>query len=174
MFISKHQESLSPAEWAFIHDGLEAYKDKYPKFRMSAKVHKTPWKLRPIVCCAGTTLNCLNRWLDYWFQKLKPVIPTYIKDSQQLLLKLKALKYLPKHALLFTADATSMYTNIDTPHALSMISRWLDTVALPEGFPLEAVKDAMKLVMENNIFQWGDLYFLQMLGTAMGTSAACM
>ena len=32
----------------------------------------------------------------------------------------------------------------------------------------------MKLVMENNIFNWGDLYFLQLLGTAMGTSCACM
>ena len=28
--------------------------------------------------------------------------------------------------------------------------------------------------MKNNIFEWGDLYFLQLLGTAMGTSAACM
>ena len=28
--------------------------------------------------------------------------------------------------------------------------------------------------MQNNIFEYGDLYFLQLLGTAMGTSAACM
>ena len=32
----------------------------------------------------------------------------------------------------------------------------------------------MELVMRNNIFVWGDGYFLQLLGTAMGTSAACM
>ncbi|KAL7544319.1 hypothetical protein ACHAWF_007705 [Thalassiosira exigua] len=32
----------------------------------------------------------------------------------------------------------------------------------------------MVLVMRNNIFEWGDCYFLQILGTAMGTSAACM
>jgi len=32
----------------------------------------------------------------------------------------------------------------------------------------------MALVMRNNIFEWGDMYFLQLLGTAMGTSAACM
>ena len=37
-----------------------------------------------------------------------------------------------------------------------------------------AVKDAMKLVMQSNLFEWGDCYFLQLLGTAMGTSAACM
>ncbi|KAL7526092.1 hypothetical protein ACHAWF_001628 [Thalassiosira exigua] len=32
----------------------------------------------------------------------------------------------------------------------------------------------MVIVMKNNIFEWGYCYFLQLLGTAMGTSAACM
>jgi len=71
-----------------------------------------------------------------------------------------------------------MYTNIDTEHALDIIGKWLDKLdregKLPWGFPLEAVKEAMTLVMQNNIFEWGDLRFLQLLGTAMGTSAACM
>ena len=28
--------------------------------------------------------------------------------------------------------------------------------------------------MENNIFEFGDMYFKQLTGTAMGTSAACL
>ncbi|KAL7530079.1 hypothetical protein ACHAWF_003229 [Thalassiosira exigua] len=32
----------------------------------------------------------------------------------------------------------------------------------------------MKLIMKSNIFTWGDFYFLQLFGTAMGTSAVCM
>ena len=28
--------------------------------------------------------------------------------------------------------------------------------------------------MSNNLFEWGDMYFLQLIGTAMGTSAAVM
>ena len=50
-----------------------------------------------------------------------------------------------------------MYTNIGTDHALDAISKWLDTISLPEGFPLAAVKAAMELVMCNNIFTWGGL-----------------
>ena len=119
-------------------------------------------------------MNCLSKWLDYWLQKLKPHVTTYIKDSNDLINKLKALGLLPPNAWVFTADANSMYTNIDTAHALLIIGIWLDSLDLPEGFPLEAVKEAMALVMRNNIFEWGDLYFLQLLGTAMGTSAACM
>jgi hypothetical protein len=111
-----------------------------------------------------------------WLQKLRPLIPSYIKDSGELLVLLKNLGPLPPNAKLFTADANSMYTNIDTTHALEVISAWLKSLGdrLPDGFPLGAVIDAMSIVMRNNLFNWGDLHFLQLLGTAMGTSSACM
>ena len=143
---------------------------------MTAKVHKTPWKMRPIVCCAGTFMNDWSKWLDYWLQQLKPEVPTYTKDSQQILDETKSMN--PPNALLFTCDANSMYNNIDTNHAIEVITWWLDELflegKLPKGFPLEAVKVAMETIMRNNVFEWGDLFFLQKLGTAMGTSAAVM
>ncbi|KAL7516390.1 hypothetical protein ACHAWF_000050, partial [Thalassiosira exigua] len=71
-----------------------------------------------------------------------------------------------------------MYNNIDTSHAIEMIGTWLDELSLrpdfPSDFPLDAVKEAMVLIMRNNIFEFGDLCLLQLLGTAMGTSAAVM
>jgi len=74
------------------------------------------------------------------------------------------------------ADANFMHTNIDTYHTIEVISMWLDTliIVLSEGFPLEATKAAMEIVMRNNLFEWGDKHFLQLLGTAMGTSASCV
>ena len=144
---------------------------------MTAKVHKTPYKMRPIVCCAGTFMNCWSKWLDYWLQKIKSKVPTYVKDSQQILDETQQLK-IPPGALLFAADAHSMYNNIDTEHAITVIDWWLKELArkkeLPNGFPLEAVLSAMRYIMRNNVFKWGDLFFLQLLGTAMGTSAAVM
>ena len=145
---------------------------------MSLKIHKNPWKMRPIVCSAGTFINNLSCWLDYQLQKLKHLIPTYIKDSGQLLDQLDELETLPPNARLFTADANSMYTNINTDHALLVITEWLDDMEeqglLPAAFPTKAVIEAMELVMRNNVFVFGDLYFLQLIGTAMGTSSACM
>ncbi|KAL7524517.1 hypothetical protein ACHAWF_000982 [Thalassiosira exigua] len=67
-----------------------------------------------------------------------------------------------------------MYANIDSDHAVDVISTWLDSLELPNGFPLKALKEAMKLVMCNNVFKWGDCFFLHLLGTVMGTSATCM
>ena len=144
---------------------------------MTAKVHKTPLKMRPIVACCGTFMNDWSQWLDYWLQQLKSSVPTYVKDSQQVLDEVKTLN-LPPTAKLFTCDANAMYNNIDTDHAITVISWWLTDLdtrhQTPLFFPLEAVIDAMKIIMKNNIFEFGDCYFLQLLGTAMGTLSAIM
>ena len=95
-------------------------------------------------------MNDWSKWLDYWLQKLKPNIPTYVKDSQSVLNDLKKIK-LPPNAKLFTADATAMYNNIDTEHAITVISWWLNDMntkgQLLSNFPLEAVIHAMKVLV---------------------------
>jgi hypothetical protein len=71
-----------------------------------------------------------------------------------------------------------MYNNIDTDHTIKVITWWLryldDRNLLPPFFPLDAVLEAMVIIMKNNIFEFGDCYFLQLLGAAMGTSATVM
>ena len=59
---------------------------------------------------------------------------------------------------------------------MKVIYIWLESLGdqLPDGFPLGAVIDAMQIVMHNNLLNWGDMHFLQLLDTAMGTSSACM
>ena len=85
---------------------------------------------------------------------------------------------LPSNARVFAKDTHSIYNNIDTNHAITVITQWLldldNNGLLPNGFPIEAVIDAMEIIMKNNIFEFGECYFLQLIGTAMGTSAAVM
>ncbi|KAL7536453.1 hypothetical protein ACHAWF_005471, partial [Thalassiosira exigua] len=106
-------------------------------------------------------------------KKLKPFVACYIRNSHDFLEKLKQLRRLSQNDKLFTADAVPMYTNIDADHAINVIGSLKDSERLPDGFPLDEVKEVMTLVMCNNLFKWGDCYFLQFLGTTMGTSAAC-
>ena len=153
---------MSPAESHFLLESLHKHPDSMTRFRRSLKAHKTPWKMRSIVYCAGTALNNVSQWLDYWLQQLKPFIPTYLQDSSQLFDQLANLGPLPPGAKVFTVDANSMYTNIDTDHTIEVISTWLDSIKanLPTGFPFEAIEEAMILVMRNNLVEYGDLYFL--------------
>jgi hypothetical protein len=168
---------ITNAEETFLRRAKSRNPDRLARFRCTAKVHKDPWKVRPIVCCAGTWINDWSKWLDYWLQEIKQHVPTYLKDSQQVLDELKLID-LPPGAKLFTCDANSMYNNIDTEHAIEVITWWLNDLdaqnKLGLYFPLEAVIEAMKIIMRNNLFEFGDCYFLQLLGTAMGTSAAVM
>ena len=150
---------------------------KQARLRMIATVHKFPFRMRPIVCCAGSIMNAWRKLSDYRLQKLKPSVPTTVKDSQQVLDKTASLT-LPPGAKLFAADANSMYNNVDTDHAIKLITWWLRDLhtknELLENFPLDAVLSAIVAIMQNNIFVCGNVCFLQLLATAMGTSSVVM
>ena len=115
-------------------------------------------------------MNDLSKFVDYYMRMLLPHVKSYLKDGQQLVDDLKTNR-IPPHACLVTSDTNSIYNNIDTAHAIQVISWWLDELEpdLSPGYPIEAVKFAMRLVMENNIFEFGTQHFLQLLGTVMGT-----
>ena len=53
-----------------------------------------------------------------------------------------------------------MYTNIDTNHGTSQVEEWIEKYheELPTDFFAKAVKEALKLVMHNNIFEFGDCF----------------
>lgn len=150
-----------------------------PQFYILPKVHKTPWKTRPVVSCVGSFNEIASKWLDYKLSKVVKLCPSHIKDSYQVLTQLQQLGPLPPSARLFTTDAVSMYTNIDTDHGLETIEKWLELhhteiIAEYPSFPFALIMELLRLVMKNNIFQFDDCWYHQQNGTAMGTSVACI
>ena len=89
-------------------------------------------------------MNYLSQWLDHWLRKLKTFMPSFLNDGDQLLHLLHQLGQLPLGALLFAADAVSMYTNMHTDHAIAVIGEWLNCLelsgTLPADYPIGAVK----------------------------------
>jgi hypothetical protein len=146
-----------------------------PYFYLLPKVHKTPWKTRPVVSGVASVNEPLSKWIDIQLQRVVHLCPAYLKDSWQLLRELRDLPPLPPDAVCYTADAVSMYTNIDNDHGIATIGRWLELHRsdLPFGFPTQKILEGLDIIMRHNVFSFGTRFYRQRNGTAMGTPCAC-
>ena len=126
--------------------------------------------------CAGSLLAAVSTWLDFHLQKLRKFLPSFIKDSADLRADLEKLGILPDGAKMFTTDTTAMYTNIDLDHLLEAMDAWLKEHKdeLPDSFPTKLIMEALKLVMKSNVFSFGNTWWKQLIGTAMGMPCACI
>jgi hypothetical protein len=151
-------------------------KHRTPMFYIIPKVQKDPVKYRPVVSCVNSFNAVFSKWLDFKMKSLLSCIPTYLKDSNALLTDIENLPKLPANAKLFTADATAMYTNIDTDTALEAFSFLFEhyNEEIPSDFPKALFLSVLEIVMKRNLFQFDDTYWLQKDGTAMGTPTACL
>lgn len=151
-----------------------------PQFYGMPKVHKLkiPVPLRPVVSQCGSLFAVISIFIDFKLQSLTSDIPSYISNSEELLDDLDKIENLPPSAKLFTSDATSMYSNIDPAEALPILESYLyhfqHELTPTVKNQLKLLIALTKLVMENNIFQFGSTWWRQKVGTAMGTSCACI
>ena len=78
------------------------------------------------------------------------------------------LQEIPSNDHLFICDATSMYTNIKTGAALHRIGQFALENREHLAVSPAVLMDALRLLRINNVFQFGDKFWLQKVGTAMG------
>jgi hypothetical protein len=71
-------------------------------------------------------------------KELLPLVQSYTKNSASTIEELKTL-HIPENALLFSADATSMYTNIDTSTGIAAISDFIHSnrANISTNFPID-------------------------------------
>jgi hypothetical protein len=107
-------------------------------------------------------------------KELPPPFDSYIKNLSTLITDLKN-RHFPEGAGLFTMDTVSMYTNIDTQILIDYTSDFLhrNKDNLPTDFTTMLFLKILEKVMLNNIFSFGNTFWLQLTGTAMETLTAC-
>jgi hypothetical protein len=168
--------------YTYFYRSLKVRGRRKPQFYIMPKVHKLPMKTRPVISCIGSTMEIASKWLDNQLQRVVHLCPCYLRDSWQLIEELKGLGPLPADAKLITADAVSMYSNIHTDHGVRSVRAWLIRHSHDDEFPtdlrpltvIDKICELLKLVMTTNVFDLDDTTWLQLTGTAMGTSAACV
>ena len=173
-WIDRNRKETTKMERRFVKASVVDNATPLPKFYATMKVHKTPLKSRPIVSCSGTLLENLGVWVDRKLQHFLPLFSSYFKSSEDLKKELDQLDSLPPTALLFTSDAVSMYTSIPTETALAKITRFLRRHERihNEKLPYNAIIEGLGIVMRRCAFTFGDTYWEQLSGTAMGTPPA--
>jgi hypothetical protein len=119
-------------------------------------------------------MSVFSAWLDYKTKELLPLISSYTRNSTDVIRDLKRLT-LPKGAAIFSANAKSIYTNIDTDLGITTFREFLQSnqEKIPKNFPTNLFLHILETVMRNNIFTFTDTFWLQLSGTAMGTPIAC-
>ena len=82
-------------------------------------------------------------------------------------------KNIADNEIFVTYDVTSLYSNIAHDLGIEAISFWLDKhPELLGRFSRNFVIDGLLLVLNNNYFEFNSQYYLQQIGTAMGTIMA--
>ena len=98
-FIIRNYSKLPEHEQTYLWRAylLEKYKSKrIAQFYILPKIHKTPWKTRPVVSDSGSVTYFLSKWLDVQLQELAiRHVQTYTRDSEDLRRSIMAVSPLP-------------------------------------------------------------------------------
>ncbi len=165
--------SLSKAKQTYFYRSLKVF-HRVPILYGLPKVHKNPVSLWPVVSSTISLMSVFSAWLDYKTKELLPLINSYTRNSTDVIRDLKGLT-LPKSPAIFSANAKSIYTNIDTDLGITTFREFLQSnqEKIPKNFPTNLFLHILETVMRNNIFTFTDTFWLQLSGTAMGTPIAC-
>lgn len=123
---------------------------KLANFRILPKLHKNKLGIRPLVNCSNSISSGISKILDFFFKPLVSNHYSYIKDSQDLLLKTKDLK-LDNNIKLFSADFESLYTNIPLDECIEIITLMISEHSC---FHISIVgfNSLLKLLLKNSYF----------------------
>ena len=100
--------------------------------------------------------------------------PSFIEDTPDLLRKFAEInerENLPSDAKPYSIDIKSFYTNIPLDEGINAFKETLDEVK-DKAIPTDYLIKLLKLVMECNIFKFNEEFWVQLIGTSMGTRVA--
>ena len=145
---------------------------RVPVFYTLTKIHKATPVGRPIISgCDGPTEK-LSAFIDKLLQPIAQKQQSYLKDTTDFIIFLEKIK-VPKNTILVSMDVTSLYTNIPQEEGIETVCRAFDMFYNNEPpVSTRLINQALRLILQENSFQFMEGHYLQTHGTAMGTKMA--
>jgi len=141
------------------------------RFYLLPKVHKKGVPGRPVISACGSATEGLSEIVDYFLQPFIPLIPSFIKDTDDFIRKIRTITSIPPGALLVTIDVVALYPSIPHVDGINALRTFLTENTLPAKV-IDGVCEMADLVLKKNVFEFNSEFFLQLSGTAIGTKMA--
>ena len=141
---------------------------KIGHFRILPKLHKNKFGIRPIINCINHPTSKICELIDLLLQPFIVKIPTILKDSQNLI-QICNKTFSTSQMFLYSCDFDSLYTNIKPIHAVNILTDFISSFLNNNDFisPL-GFKTLLEIIFNNNIFEFEDMFFQQIVGVPMG------
>jgi hypothetical protein len=128
-WLDRHKHVLPDMARRYIKRHMaDCAKSPFGQFYLLYKIHKGKkngrWPTRPVCSDVSSISHGLGKWVNEQLMPVAVAQQSYFKDSFELKAMLDRLVLAP-NARFWKADAQSMYTFIETPPALSVISDYL-------------------------------------------------
>ena len=141
------------------------------------KDHKRDIPLRPIVSACDDPVDKLTCLLEKIVTQLLPYVPAHLKSTSQFFDKLSEQypRGFEQGTILFSIDVVNLYGNIPIAEAID------GTITLLEhhteskdtfGLDLDSIRQLLEHCLTNNFVRFGQNYFRQTEGIAMGSRVA--
>ena len=149
--------------------------EKIQKDGLCDQTQKINLPCRPIVAQNASPTERISQYVDYFLIPIVNTQSTYIRDSSDFILKIEGIK-LPLDCLLICYDVTSLYTNMQFDELISAVetaySQFDKTVYNIPAPPTKHLSYLLRLVLENNVFEFDSKIYTQCIGCAMGSRSS--
>ena len=145
---------------------------RIPHFYGIPKIHKKYTNLppmRPIVSQSSSLLAPSAQLIDHVLQPLARSYPDYVHNSTSLVLCLQELT-VPDDAILVTIDVTNLYPSIPQSECLNIIHTEIHTRSYLCIYDPNLITRLLHININHNYFAFGEHFFQQIKGTAMGAA----
>ena len=160
---------IAKQEHNYLAENLE--NPRTPLFYGLPKIHKifdSFQPLRPIVSGFNSCTCNLSKFVDSFLKFQAQQCKSYIRNTKDFLMKLSLIKNIPENSFLVTTDVSSLYTNIDHEYGAEVCFKMLEE-RKNKSIPSIVIKNLILMILKSNAFRFGNEYYRQITGTAMGT-----
>ena len=97
-------------EYLLVNGGARA-----GRFYLLPKLHKRGCPGRPVISGCNTPTEKISAFVDHHLKPLVAAVPSYVKDTNDFLKKLRDISTLPSGAIMVTIDVVGLYPHYIPP-----------------------------------------------------------